>query len=80
MRVLFRFVVVFALLLVSPLAALAQDAGQVQAAIAQLLTSGQRLALPVERIRPALTAHYVNGRGAIYWVGTGRMDKRSSMD
>ena len=74
MQVLFRLVVVLVLMVAAPLTALAQDAGQVQAAIAQLLTSGQRLALPVERIRPALTAHYVNSRGAIYWVGTGRMD------
>ncbi|MBM3520156.1 MAG: peptidoglycan-binding protein, partial [Alphaproteobacteria bacterium] len=29
--------------------------------------------LPLERIRPALRAHYVRDGGAIYWVGTGRM-------
>jgi L,D-transpeptidase YcbB len=74
MQILLRMVVVLVLVVLAPLAALAQDAGQVQAAIAQLLTSGQRLALPIERIRPALTAHYVSSRGAIYWVGTGRMD------
>jgi L,D-transpeptidase YcbB len=74
MQFLLRLIVVLALIVTAPLAALAQDAGQVQAAIAQLLTSGQRLALPIERIKPALTAHYVNSRGAIYWVGTGRMD------
>ncbi len=74
MQFLLRLIVVLALIVAAPLAALSQDAGQVQAAIAQLLTSGQRLALPIERIRPALTAHYVNSRGAIYWVGTGRMD------
>lgn len=33
------------------------------------------MALPLERIRPALIAHYINNNGSIYWVGTGRMDK-----
>ena len=74
MQVIVRLIIVMVLIILAPLTALAQDAGQVQAAIAQLLSGGQRLALPVERIRPALAAHYVNGHGSIYWVGTGRMD------
>ena len=74
MRIILRLFLVLALFVLAPFAASAQDVGQVQAAIAQLLSGGQRLALPVERIRPALAAHYVNGRGSIYWVGTGRMD------
>ncbi len=45
----------------------------VSAAIARLLQSPERLPLPLERIRPALTAHYVRDGGTIYWVGTGRM-------
>ncbi|MDE2447177.1 MAG: L,D-transpeptidase family protein [Alphaproteobacteria bacterium] len=75
MRYSLRLLVMFATLVFAPIVAFAQDAGQVQAAISQLLSSGERLALPIERIRPALTAHYVTNRGAIYWVGTGRMDK-----
>jgi L,D-transpeptidase YcbB len=75
MRNSLKLWMVLAALLLAPISAWPQDAGQVQAAIAQLLSGGQRLALPVERIRPALTAHYVSNRGAVYWVGTGRMDK-----
>ena len=74
MQAVLRLILVVALFIAAPLTALAQDAGQVQAGIAQLLSGGQRLALPVERIRPALAAHYVNGQGSIYWVGTGRME------
>jgi len=43
------------------------------AAIADILNAPQRLPLPLERIRPALIAHYVRDQGTIYWVGTGRM-------
>ncbi|MBL8905199.1 MAG: L,D-transpeptidase family protein [Rhizobiales bacterium] len=42
-------------------------------AIAAILESPDRLALPIQRIRPALKAHYVDNGGTIYWVGTGRM-------
>ena len=45
----------------------------VSAEIAALLQSPERLPLPLERIRPALIAHYVRDKGTIYWVGTGRM-------
>lgn len=41
--------------------------------IARVLQSGDRLPLPIERIRPALTAYYVTNHGAMNWVGTGRM-------
>ena len=74
MRILLRTIVFIGLLLAGPIMAAAQDVDQVQAAIVQLLSGGQRLALPVERIRAALTAHYVGGHGSIYWVGTGRME------
>ena len=51
----------------------APDYAAVSAAVAELLQSSERLPLPIERIRPALVAHYVRGKGTIYWVGTGRM-------
>jgi L,D-transpeptidase YcbB len=75
MRLMLRMLLVLGFCLALGQAAIAQDTGQVQAAITQLLGGGQRLALPLERVRPALTAHYVTARGSIYWVGTGRMDK-----
>ncbi len=49
------------------------DYAATQAAIVALLQSPDRLPLPLERIRPALIAHYVRDEGTIYWVGTGRM-------
>ena len=70
----FILAVVFAIGMLFGAPAFAQDQGQIQAAITQLLNGTERLALPVERIRPALKAHYVGSHGAIYWVGTGRMD------
>jgi murein L,D-transpeptidase YcbB/YkuD len=51
----------------------AQDAEDVANVIAAILEDPERLPLPLERIRPALTQHYVRDNGAIYWVGTGRM-------
>ncbi|CAN5454351.1 L,D-transpeptidase family protein [soil metagenome] len=47
--------------------------GDVTGAIALILDSPGRLELPLERIRVALRAHYVDNGGTIYWVGTGRM-------
>ena len=47
--------------------------GSVSAAIAEILDSPDRLPLPLERIRPALKAHYITNNGAIYWIGSGRM-------
>jgi L,D-transpeptidase YcbB len=52
----------------------AAQADPINDAIAQILTGGDRLALPLERIRGALKAHYVANGGSIYWVGSGRMD------
>jgi murein L,D-transpeptidase YcbB/YkuD len=46
---------------------------EIAAAIAELLDGPERLPLPLERIRPALRAHYVRDGGTIYWIGTGRM-------
>ena len=47
--------------------------GDMASSIALLLDSPGRLELPLERIRAALKAHYVDNAGTIYWVGTGRM-------
>src|SRR5262245_25507629 len=47
--------------------------GDMTSSIAVLLASPERLELPLERIRVALKAHYVENAGTIYWVGTGRM-------
>ena len=75
-----RVLVVLALALaVSSLPALAgknsrqPDYEAVSTAVADILNGPDRLPLPLERIRPALTAHYVRDHGTIYWVGTGRM-------
>lgn len=51
----------------------APDYEAMSSAISQLLQSGERLPLPLERIKPALLAHYVRDQGTVYWVGTGRM-------
>jgi len=49
------------------------DYADVSAAVARILNAPGRLPLPLERIRPALQAHYIRDAGTIYWVGTGRM-------
>jgi L,D-transpeptidase YcbB len=45
---------------------------QVSAAISQILSSGQKLPLPLERVKATLQAHYVKNRAGVYWIGTGR--------
>jgi murein L,D-transpeptidase YcbB/YkuD len=50
-----------------------QDPEDVANVIAAILEDPERLPLPLERIRPALLQHYVQDKGAVYWVGTGRM-------
>lgn len=64
-----------ALLCAAPavLAAAAPEA--VQSSVNDILTSGERLPLPLERVRSALTAHYVKGASAPYWVGAGHMQQ-----
>ena len=52
---------------------MAPSYGDMASSIALLLDSPGRLELPLERIRAALKAHYVDNAGTIYWVGTGRM-------
>lgn len=51
----------------------APPAAEVQSAIADVLNGQERLPLPLERIRPALIAHYIRDQAPVYWVGTGRM-------
>jgi len=51
----------------------APPAPEVETAIADVLNSQERLPLPLERIRPALIAHYIRDQAPVYWVGTGRM-------
>jgi L,D-transpeptidase YcbB len=45
----------------------------VRAEIVAMLSSSQRLPLPLERVRPSLSAYYSTNEGAIYWANTGRM-------
>ncbi len=73
MKLFLRVLVMSLLLWALPVQA--QDNGLIQATISQMLNSPDRLALPIEKIRPALKAHYVGARGAIYWIGTGHMDQ-----
>ena len=51
----------------------APPAAAVSSAIADVLNAPERLPLPLERIRPALIAHYVRDQGPVYWVGTSHM-------
>ena len=55
--------------------ALAASEPEIRAALSEMLTGPDRLALPIERIRQALTAYYVNNKGPLYWSDTGHMDK-----
>ncbi len=75
MRLLLKVLVLVTVAFALAAQGIAQDAGQIRSAIQQMLAGGQRLGLPLERVRLALIAHYVNNGGSIYWVGTGRMDK-----
>ena len=45
----------------------------VLAALTEILNAAERQPLPIERVREALKAHYLDNGGSIYWVGTGRM-------
>ena len=74
MRVILKCLVLWTLVWGATSASAAPSPEAVRSEIAALLSSGQRLPLPLERIRPALTAHYVRNNGAIYWQQTNRMD------
>jgi L,D-transpeptidase YcbB len=78
MRLTIRTVVILVLLFAGKPAFAAGDSNapnyeDVSSAIGDLLNSPERMALPVERVRQALKAHYIDNGGTIYWVGTGRM-------
>lgn len=66
------WVAVLALAATMPAFAAAPPAA-IQSSVAAILTSTERLPLPIERVRSALKAHYVTGKATPYWVGTGRM-------
>ena len=51
----------------------APEYAAVAMAVRDILESPERLELPVERVRAALKAHYIDHSGIIYWIGTGRM-------
>jgi L,D-transpeptidase YcbB len=78
MRLTIRALILFVMLIAGK-PALAAGGGNapnyedVSAAIVEMLNSPERMALPIERVRQALKAHYITNAGTIYWVGTGRM-------
>ncbi len=51
----------------------APDASATRQAIISILTTKDRLPLPIERVRDVLKQHYLDNDGAILWVGTSRM-------
>ena len=48
---------------------------EVSAQVATILNSEGRLPMPVQIVRPALTKHYVENEGRLFWVGSPRMDQ-----
>jgi murein L,D-transpeptidase YcbB/YkuD len=46
----------------------------IRAEIKAILSSSQRLPLPLERVRTSLDAYYGKNRGPIYWANKGRMN------
>ena len=76
LRLLRRGILAFGLVMASPdVLHAAAPAPAVQSAVADVLNSGERLPLPVEKVKGALSAHYVKGGAAPYWVVTGRMQQ-----
>jgi L,D-transpeptidase YcbB len=78
MELLRRYVMrVLAIVLLAVSGSLAQAAApaeDIRAEISSIL-SGGRLPLPLERVRAALSAHYLKQNGAIYWVNSNRMSQ-----
>ena len=74
MKLFLRLVAVIVFVVSCTTLSAAQDDGLIQATISQILNSPDRLSLPLEKVRPALKAHYITSRGPIYWVGSNRMD------
>ncbi len=48
---------------------------QVAEQVVTILSAEDRLPLPLQRVRKALTAHYVDNSGRLFWVGSPRMDQ-----
>lgn len=46
----------------------------VSSTINQILNSDKRLPMPIQTVREALTKHYVEGEGRLFWIGSPRMD------
>ncbi len=55
-------------------AAIASEA-DIRAEIEASLRGEERLPLPVERVRAILTIHYLDGKGALNWVGTPKLQQ-----
>jgi L,D-transpeptidase YcbB len=66
-------VLLFAAVLLALPARAAAPAPEIKAQINAILSSQQRLPLPLERVRQTLVTHYIKNNGPVYWVGTGRM-------
>lgn len=47
----------------------------IRSAIASTLATGERLPLPIERVRNALDAFYIKNKAQPYWVGTNHMQQ-----
>jgi len=56
-------------------AAQVASAEDTRAAIEKSLRGAERLPLPVERVRNILTIHYLEQNGALFWVGTPRLQQ-----
>jgi L,D-transpeptidase YcbB len=73
MRILRQLGLAAVLALAAPTTAMAAASpAAVLETVADILSSGQKLPLPIEKVKGALSAHYVKGGAAPYWVGTGR--------
>ncbi|NNF77125.1 MAG: L,D-transpeptidase family protein, partial [Rhizobiales bacterium] len=48
---------------------------EVSAQVTTILNAEGRLPMPVQRVRKALTKHYVENEGRLFWVGSPRMDQ-----
>ena len=55
-------------------AAIAPEA-DIRAQMEASLLGEDRLSLPVERVREILKIHYLDGNGALHWVGSGRLQQ-----
>ncbi len=49
--------------------------GEVSNQVSTILNSEGRLPMPVQVVRAALTKHYVENQGRLFWVGSPRMDQ-----